>query len=290
MKTAFVILHYQNDEVTRRCVRTLQELEGIEAQQIVIVDNASPNGTGEKLRKQYEAYPNIHVLLTEENLGFARGNNVGYLYAKQTLGAQQMVVMNSDVFIYDKAFLVHMEAAFAETGADIMGPEIYAPFHKLYQNPLAPAPMTPEETKALHAELKECLARVEMPVLGSCYVWYNHVMSKRKARQQKQIPRRPQRQAGIVPHGSCVLYGQNWVQREDIAFVPNTFFYGEEHILGYYAQQRGYSSCYVPELYVEHEAGATRNFAFGRETKKLRYFYKQQITAVEALLDMMDEK
>lgn len=289
MKTAFVILHYQNDTVTKRCVHTLLELEGIGDHEIVIVDNASANGSGEKLRQRYEAYPNIHVLLSQENMGFARGNNMGYLYAKQTLGAELMVVMNSDVFIYDKDFPAAVENAFRETGADIIGPEIYAVFHRLYQNPLAPAPMTPEEAKSLYEELQILLARLARPIIGSCYTFYNHAMGKLRSLRTKKVARCPQRLYGIVPHGSCVLYGKNWVQREDIAFLPDTFFYGEEHILSYYARQKGYTICYVPELYVEHEAGATRNFAFDRETKKLRYFYEQELAAVKILLDMMEK-
>ena len=42
--TAFVILHYRAIDMTRTCVRRIQALEG--RHHIVIVDNASPNGTG----------------------------------------------------------------------------------------------------------------------------------------------------------------------------------------------------------------------------------------------------
>lgn len=288
MKTAFVILHYLNEDVTDRCIRCLQELDGIEEHEIVVVDNASPNGSGKLLQDTYAAFPNVHVLLQEENLGFARGNNVGYQYAK-TLGAQIMVVMNSDVYIYDKAFITHTEEAFVSTGADILGPEIYAPFYKLYQNPYSMAVMTPEGTRKWYAELQEYERKINRPVTGECRILYNHIIERLYDYRKRYLPRDPKRQFGIVPHGSCVIYGKHWVEQEDIAFVPNTFFYGEEHILGYYAQQRNYVTCYVPELYVEHEAGATRKFAFAKLNKQTRYFYKQQIAAVKALLDMMEE-
>lgn len=42
--TAFVILHYRAAEMTRTCVERIQALDG--DNYIVIVDNASPNGTG----------------------------------------------------------------------------------------------------------------------------------------------------------------------------------------------------------------------------------------------------
>lgn len=50
---------------------------------IVIVDNASANGTGRELQQLYQGAENIYVILNPENLGFARGNNVGFEFAKK---------------------------------------------------------------------------------------------------------------------------------------------------------------------------------------------------------------
>ena len=44
---AFVILHYRAADMTRKCVERIKALEG--DKKIVIVDNASPNGTGQEL-------------------------------------------------------------------------------------------------------------------------------------------------------------------------------------------------------------------------------------------------
>ena len=45
--TAFVILHYRAIDTTRSCVKSIRALAG--DKHIVIVDNASPNGTGKVL-------------------------------------------------------------------------------------------------------------------------------------------------------------------------------------------------------------------------------------------------
>ena len=42
--TAFVILHYRAIDYTRKCVECIKALEG--SKHIIIVDNASPDGTG----------------------------------------------------------------------------------------------------------------------------------------------------------------------------------------------------------------------------------------------------
>lgn len=290
MKTAFIILHYLNEEVTNRCVQSLLALDNIANNEIVIVDNASPNGSGKRLLDTYADATNIHVLLQEENWGFAKGNNVGYLYAKQQLDAKIMVVMNSDVYIYDKAFIAKTEQAFASTKADLIAPEIYAPFYKLYQNPYATQVLTLERTRKWYQELREHEEKINRPVIGACTILYSHWFERLYDFREsfRTRVRDPKLQYGVVPHGSCVIYGNQWTENEDIAFVPKTFFYGEEHILGYYAHQKNYTSCYVPELYVEHECGATRKHAFSKLTKENRFYYKQQVAAVKTLLDMME--
>lgn len=47
--TAFVILHYRAIDTTRSCVKSIRALAG--DKHIVIVDNASPNGTARFWRR-----------------------------------------------------------------------------------------------------------------------------------------------------------------------------------------------------------------------------------------------
>lgn len=47
--TAFVILHYRAIDTTRSCVKSIRALAG--DKHIVIVDNASPDGTASSLPK-----------------------------------------------------------------------------------------------------------------------------------------------------------------------------------------------------------------------------------------------
>lgn len=59
MKIAFVILHYQNIDVTIDCVEHLKKLQEIEKHNIIIVDNASPNESGNVLSDMYKNDINI---------------------------------------------------------------------------------------------------------------------------------------------------------------------------------------------------------------------------------------
>ena len=70
--TAFVILHYRAIDTTRSCVKSIRALAG--DKHIVIVDNASPDGTGKQLAEEFAASPDVTVLLHGKNDGFARGS------------------------------------------------------------------------------------------------------------------------------------------------------------------------------------------------------------------------
>lgn len=67
--TAFVILHYRAIDTTRSCVKSIRALAG--DKHIVIVDNASPDGTGKQLAEEFAASPDVTVLLHGKNDGFA---------------------------------------------------------------------------------------------------------------------------------------------------------------------------------------------------------------------------
>ena len=74
----FVILHYKVLDITRRCVDYLCK-QKYEDFRIIIIDNHSANGSGEELKRIYDHFENIDVIMLERNYGFAKGNDVGYI-------------------------------------------------------------------------------------------------------------------------------------------------------------------------------------------------------------------
>ena len=68
--------------------RLKQDIKDIDAE-VIIVDNASQDGTAELIKQQY---PWVHLVASAENLGFAAGNN---LAAKVALG-RYLLLLNPD--------------------------------------------------------------------------------------------------------------------------------------------------------------------------------------------------
>lgn len=67
IKVAFVILHYQAIEMTIKCINSLYKTFDISENFIVVVDNASPNKSGNELKNIYIKYsPEINVIHLED--------------------------------------------------------------------------------------------------------------------------------------------------------------------------------------------------------------------------------
>ncbi len=97
-----VVLNYGGARDTIECVRSLQDA-GYPNLEIVVVDNASPDGSAEAIR---QALPSVPLLAEPVNTGYAGGNNVGIRWALRR-GTDLVLITNNDV-IFEKGFLEPM--------------------------------------------------------------------------------------------------------------------------------------------------------------------------------------
>lgn len=93
---SIIIINYNGYKDTCELVDSLHNYE-IYPYEIIVVDNASKGQDGNNLQ---EKYPDITVVCSMKNLGFAGGNNLGNRYAK----GDYILYMNNDMLI-DAPFL-----------------------------------------------------------------------------------------------------------------------------------------------------------------------------------------
>ena len=93
-----------NIDETQKCVTSIISSQGNSKIHIVIVDNGSTNGSGKTLLNNYKDNEKVTVIQSTENLGFARGNNIGYHFAL-SLKPEYVAVINSDTEILQKDFV-----------------------------------------------------------------------------------------------------------------------------------------------------------------------------------------
>ncbi|MDF2505028.1 glycosyltransferase family 2 protein, partial [Clostridium sp.] len=95
-KVFIVILNFNSFKDTKECLLSLQKLE-YSNYEIIVVDNSSTDGSYEKLRTEFNTY---NIIKSNENLGYANGNNIGIKYALENK-ADYICVLNNDVIVED---------------------------------------------------------------------------------------------------------------------------------------------------------------------------------------------
>lgn len=79
IQISVVIVSFQVCELLDRCLASILTAQNSPRMQIIVVDNASTDGSPEMVRTKY---PSVQLIANSENLGFARANNVGLKYAQ----------------------------------------------------------------------------------------------------------------------------------------------------------------------------------------------------------------
>ncbi|MGH9787948.1 MAG: glycosyltransferase family 2 protein, partial [Candidatus Acidiferrales bacterium] len=102
---AVIVLNWNNWPATAGCLESLQRLTYPNAR-VLLVDNGSTDDSERILR---EKFPDVELVQTGANLGYAGGNNAGMRRALE-LGADYLCLLNNDVVV-DPGFLEPLVAA-----------------------------------------------------------------------------------------------------------------------------------------------------------------------------------
>jgi len=94
-KVSIVVVTYNNLEFTRACLESLDEHSQYEHMEIIVVDNASSDGTPAFLSEWVGNGQNRKLILNEDNRGFAAANNQGLAVAT----GEYLVLLNNDTYV-----------------------------------------------------------------------------------------------------------------------------------------------------------------------------------------------
>lgn len=120
---AIVILNYNTFDDTIVCIDSIKKYTNGVLYRIYIVDNASPDKSGEKLIAKYRNEPNVTVLVSDVNKGFSGGNNIGIRAALKD-GFEYVYLLNSDIILKNNAFFLMQELFEKKDEIAIVGPSI----------------------------------------------------------------------------------------------------------------------------------------------------------------------
>jgi GT2 family glycosyltransferase len=119
-RVAVVVLNFKALVDTKNCVLSLMQC-GYPNLSIILVDNASQDGSAEELAR---TFPDLPLLVQSHNLGYAGGNNVGIRYALGT-DAEYVLITNDDV-TFESGFLEPMIALMErEREVGVVAPKVF---------------------------------------------------------------------------------------------------------------------------------------------------------------------
>lgn len=93
---SIIIVSYNTRDITLACIQSVIDETKLYDFELLVIDNDSHDGSANAIR---ERFPDITLIDTKDNLGFARANNVA---AKQAKGAR-ILLLNPDTVILDGA-------------------------------------------------------------------------------------------------------------------------------------------------------------------------------------------
>ena len=261
-KIGTVVLNYKTYRDALACVASLKA-QSYPNHEIVVVENGSGNESAQVLKETFADDPQVHLIISEENLGFARGNNLGIRHAHETLGCDYVFVLNSDTIVPDGVFAAVLAADAPDIGA--ISPSVAGTDGKL-QLPSENSDDILLQVKRREKGLR--LARVlSLPIVRDLYRAY---CAKKPPQPEPEYPER---------FGKYVLQGCSYFLtpaffRYYTQIYPKTFLYWEEIDLLLYLQKAGLHSVAVSTPPIVHKEACSIKTAVGAaqyDRRKLQF-------------------
>jgi GT2 family glycosyltransferase len=119
-KVSIIVLNWNGRDDTLECLDSVSQIDYANFD-VVVVDNGSRDDSVRAIR---EAFPEVAVLETGENTGFARGNNVGVRHALKQR-ADYLFLLNNDTIVDPQILNRFMDTLSLISREAILGAKIY---------------------------------------------------------------------------------------------------------------------------------------------------------------------
>lgn len=268
MKIAYVVLNYLAYDDTVECVESILNNTKKSKHEVlvILIDNGSPNGVVSKFRQLYQGNDKVHIIYSNKNIGFARGNNLGFEYAKKVWHADFIVQLNNDTVIFQDNFNEIIVKKYFEYKYAVLGPDIETNdgFH---QNPVP---------KKLYGKLQLLKYRIKKYVKIIILK-----LGMKKLIHEKNVYSTTLIRGDIKEcflHGACYIFSPIYIEMFD-GLDPRTFLYWEEDILMLKLKMIGLSVLYSSDLSIRHKEDVSTKLAYGEKNKKAIWMEKQLISS-----------
>ena len=243
-KISIIILSWNTRDLLAQCLDSIEQHKGDIQLEIIVVDNASTDGSQAMLE---EKYPQITLIINKQNLGFAKANN----QAMQVAQGDYFLLWNSDAFATPGAIQSLLQLAEKEPRAAIIGAQLRN-VDNTFQASYSPFPNQWREFLILTG-----LGRT---ILGHAY---------------PSLGPEEERGPQVVNYvaGACLLVRRQAFQ-EVGGFDEEYFMYAEEVDWCFTMAKHGWQVWYQPEAKVIHLGRAS---SAGRQPQREADLYRSRI-------------
>lgn len=247
MKVVVSIVNYNTLELTKNCLESILQKNWKNNLEIWLVDNASKDGSAPFFKNNF---PQIHLIVNKENMGFGRAHNLVFQKAKGDF----FLVLNSDTLIGDGA-IDEMVSFVQENECDLASCKILGFEGKLQPNG-GDLPMG----MALFSWL------FNLEILGA----------KKNFHRNEKSYYEMSREVGWIS-GNFILISQKALKKLR-GFDENYFMYFEDTEICFRAKKAGLKIMINPGVSIKHLSGGSwespRLNQWRGELKGLLIFYK----------------
>ena len=217
-KICFVILNYKTYKEAIACAMSVLTTQKYSDINIIIVDNGSPNDSAEQLENYFKHEQRVHVIVSDENLGFAKGNNLGIKYAREHFEPDFIVIANSDIIFEqsdycEKVVEIYERKPYAILGGDIIDADRVQHFNPVARNRIYTIPYMRKQ--ALVSEGKAWLYRIIKLLHMKKKVENKEEVATREVEGKSVVAnsRVEEELENVLLHGCCMVFSKDFFQK-----------------------------------------------------------------------------
>ena len=312
---AFVILNYNVYNETVECVTSIMRCIDTDNTYILIVDNLSPDKSGERLREKYKNEPKIEVIINNDNLGYAKGNNAGINYIRDNKGGARFICcINNDTLIDQRNMYSLLNKTFcSDSSIAVIGPRIYDRYYLEHAG--MGGLMTISAYKKLAEDAKK---RQKKPrVIDSQVLWKRRLLENNLIYDmnlaRREVEKKIKQKYGLssnkrkyydnvtfseqwhgeisgkydtILHGCCLFFTPAFFEALE-GFDPATFMYGEEPILFIDIISKGLHTFRADCIHIRHIEDVSADATFSLKERR-RFRHEHEIESMQILINKME--
>lgn len=248
---SIVLVSWNTRELLLEALASVLPMRGVSGE-VIVVDNASADGSAEAVEARF---PEVRVVRSERNLGFAGGVNRGFSEAQ----APYVLLLNSDTFVIGDALQALTAYAEAHPEAGVVGPRVL------------------NEDRTLQASRFRFPSLLNL-LLSTTYL-YKLFPGSRFFNRERLAAQDPDRAAPVDVVSGCAFLVRRELLDRIGGFDESFFMYAEETDFCYRAWQEGFEVHYAPVGDIVHTGGGSSRLArranfLEYRRSILRYFHK----------------